>query len=161
MFSYLNKQEKEQWLPQLFDLLYENMQDIAPSGQSYEQEKSEWLAAVSPALEKASRQIIMCFVGGELAGYIQYYTRQQMLMVEEVQLKKKYHGTFLFYNFCKYLKSIIPNDLQAVEAYADKRNSNSIRLMKKMGMQICKSDTDSPFVHMRGSAESIYLLFSR
>ena len=30
-FAYLDKTEKERWLPQLFDLLYDNMQAIAPA----------------------------------------------------------------------------------------------------------------------------------
>ena len=89
-FCFLNKSEKDHYLPQLFDLLYENMKVIAPSGLSYEQEKTEWLENVSPALEKAPRQIVLCFVAGELAGYMQYYIRDTLLMVEEIQLKKKY-----------------------------------------------------------------------
>lgn len=161
MFSYLNKQEKDRWLPQLFDLLYENMQIIAPSGLSYEQEKAEWLAAVSPALEKAPRQIILCFVDGVLAGYIQYYIRRQMLMVEEIQLKKEFHRTFLFYQLCKHMLSVLPGDLQTIEAYADRRNLNSIRLMEKLGMQSCESGSGSPFVHVRGSAERVCLFFKR
>lgn len=155
VFCYLNKSQKDYWLPQLFDLLYENMKVIAPSGLTYEQERTEWLEVVSPALEKAPRQIILCFVAGELAGYIQYYIREQMLMVEEIQLKKTYHRTLLFYRLCKYLISVMPCDLQTVEAYADKRNRNSIRLMEKLGMQRCEPESDSPFVHMRGSAERV------
>ncbi len=159
VFCYLNKSEKDHYLPQLFDLLYENMKVIAPSGLTYEQERTEWLEAVSPALEKPPRQIILCFVAGELAGYMQYYIRDKLLMVEEIQLKKKYHRTLLFYRLCKYLISVMPDDLQTVEAYADKRNRNSIRLMEKLGMQPCEPDADSPFVHMRGPAESVYQLF--
>lgn len=160
MFMYLNKKEKDYYLPLLFDLLYENMQSIAPSGLSYDQEKEDWLSTVSPALDKAPRQIILCFVDGELSGYIQYYTRAQMLMVEEIQIKKEYHRTLLFYGLCKYLLSVVPNNLETVEAYADKRNLNSIRLMKKLGMHICNEEPDSAFVHMRGSAKKIYLLFN-
>jgi len=158
-FCCLNKSEKEQWLPLLFDLLYENMRCIAPSELSYEQEKQEWLAAVSPALEKAPRQIILCFVQGDLAGYVQYYIRDKMLMVEEIQLKRKYHRTLLFYKLCKYMLSVLPGDLQTIEAYADKRNLYSIRLMNKLGMRICESEQDSPFTHMRGSAKAFYALF--
>ena len=62
-FCYLDKTEKDQWLPRLLDLLYENMRSIAPSGLTYQQEKDQFLAAVSPALDKAPRQIILCFVG--------------------------------------------------------------------------------------------------
>lgn len=159
-FIFLNKSEKDYWLPQLFDLLHENMQNIAPSGLSYEQEKREWLDTVSPALEKAPRQIVLCFVSGKLAGYIQYYVREQMLMVEEIQLKKQYHRTMLFYRFCKFLMSVVPDNLQTIEAYAHKQNSNSIALMEKLGMQLCKTDPESPFVYMVGSAGMIFRRFA-
>ena len=159
MFYYLNKAEKDDWLPQLFDLLYENMQSIAPSGLSYEQDKAQWLAAVSPALDKAPRQILMCFAGEKIVGFVQYYVRDQLLMVEEIQLRKEYHRTLLFYRFCKYMLSVIPDALQTVEAYADKRNLNSIRLMEKLGMLPLEISADSPFVHMRGPAENIYRFF--
>ena len=160
-FCHLNKAEKEQWLPQLFDLLYENMSAIAPSGLSYEQEKAQWLGAVSPALDKAPRQIILCLAGGEPVGYVQYYIREKMLMVEEVQLKREYHRTFLFYRLCRHLLSVIPDDLQTVEAFADRRNLHSIRLMEKLGMEACDAAGDSPFVHMRGPAKRLYAVFSR
>lgn len=159
MFCCLDKAEKDDWLPRLFDLLYENMQSIAPSGLSYEQDKAQWLAAVSPALDKAPRQILMCFAGEKIVGFVQYYVRDQLLMVEEIQLKKEYHRTLLFYRFCKYILSVIPDALQTVEAYADKRNLNSIRLMEKLGMQILEEDPDSPFVHMHGAAGRIYRFF--
>ena len=161
MFIYLNKGEKDQWLPQLFDLLYENMQTIAPSGLSYEAEKAQWLKEVSPALEKEPRQIILCFADKELAGYLQYYIRDGLLMVEELQLKKKYQRSLLFYSLCKYLLKVLPQDLKTVEAYADKRNLPSIGLMKKLGMEVCEDETPAPFVHLRGSATCVYRLFRR
>ena len=43
LFSWLNKQEKALWLPKLFDLLYDNMSVIAPSGLTYEQVKNNGL----------------------------------------------------------------------------------------------------------------------
>lgn len=159
MFTYLNKQDKNFWLPQLFDLLYDNMSVIAPSGYSYEEERAKWLAAVSPALDKKPRQIVMCIINGKPVGYIQYYIRQHLLMVEEIQIKKEYQNSILFFQLCKHLLSIIPEDLQTIEAYADKRNMNSINLMTKIGMLSLEDDDPSPFVHMRGSADRLYLLF--
>ena len=58
-FTYMNKNEKEKFLPQLFDLLYDNMREIAPTELSYEQEKEQWLGNVSPALDKPARQVMM------------------------------------------------------------------------------------------------------
>lgn len=161
MFQYLNKDEKDLWLPRLFDLLYENMRGIAPSNLSYEQEKAQWLSAVSPALEKEPRQIILCFAQGELAGYVQYYIKDKLLMVEEIQIKQRLQRTFFFYKLCKFMLSVFPKDLQSIEAYADKRNRYSISLMSKLGMYPCETENGSPFIHFRGSAESIYALFNR
>lgn len=159
MFTYLNKQEKDFWLPQLFDLLNDNMSVIAPSGYSYEKEKAKWLAAVSPALDKEPRQIIMCIIHGQPVGFIQYYIRQHLLMIEELQIKKDYQKSTLFFQFCRHMLSVIPQDLQTVEAYADKRNIHSVNLMKKMGMLALEDDASCPFLHMRGPAEKLHLIF--
>ena len=56
-FAYLDKQQKDIWLPQMFDLLYDNMRLIAPMDRPYEEEKQQWLSNVSPALKKAPRYI--------------------------------------------------------------------------------------------------------
>ena len=158
-FSFLDKAEKDVWLPILYDLLYDNMQLIAPSGLPYEQEKAQWLSAVSPALEKEPRKIIMCISDDELVGYIQYYTRNDLLMIEEVQIKKPYQRTLVFHKMCKYLATIIPLDIEYIEAYADERNSYSQKLMKKLGMEQL-NDTCSPgFVRLRGKADFARKLF--
>ena len=149
-FSFLDKSQKNFWLPKLFDLLYENMLGIAPSERSYEEQKREWLAEVSPALDKAPRQIILCLEDGNIVGYIQYYIRDQLLMVEELQLKKAYQRTILFYRFARHLISVMPRNLQRIEAYADKRNDYSLSLMEKLGMRQCEDACSSPFVHMAG-----------
>lgn len=156
-FTYLNKQEKEYWLPQLFDLLYDNMKTIAPSGKSYEAEKAEWLGNVSAALEKAPRQVLLCFADGELAGFVQFYIRAELLMVEEVQLRKTYHRSFLFYRICKFLRNSLPTEITVVEAYAEKRNLYSQKLMQKLGMEVIAEE--GPFVHLRGQAEPMKKYF--
>ena len=86
-FSLIDKNQKEYWLPMLFDLLYENMQEIAPDDRPREQAKQLWLKEVSPAMDKAPRQIVLCFSDDDLAGYLQYYTNGKMLMVQLQQLK--------------------------------------------------------------------------
>lgn len=156
-FTFLNKNEKEFWLPRLFDLFYENMQGIAPSVLPYEKEKQQWLRNVSPALEKDPRQIILGLHNGALAGYVQYYTNQNLLMIEEIQLQKTYQCTTLFYGLCKQLARVLPKGLEIVEAYAEKRNLHSQKIMQKLGMT--QIDEEGPFVHFRGSAESLRRYF--
>lgn len=160
-FSFLDKSEKEIWLPKLFDLLYGNMRHIAPSGLAYEQETAQWLTNVSSALEKAPRQIILCFVDDNLAGFIMYYIRDKLLMVEEVQVKKAYQGTFVFYRLCQHLIRRLPENIETIEAYAEKRNSKSQKLMQKLGMEIVDDAEASPFVHLRGSAQKVKVFFAK
>ncbi len=154
-FSHLDKSEKDIWLPKLFELLYVNMKVIAPSELTYEEEKKDWLSNVSPAIDKAPRQIIMCFDDDTLAGFMQYYIRNDLLMIEEVQLTDAYQRTTAFYRMCRYLKDKLPDEIKYIEAYADKRNLNSISIMKKLGMETVEDDKTSHFLHLRGATEQI------
>ena len=156
-FSCLDKVQKDKWLPILFDLLYQNMRSVAPDERSYEVQKAAWTHEISTAIDKAPRQIILCLDDDVLAGYIQYYIRDHLLMVEEFQLEGKYQHTFLFYISCRYLLSILPKELEKIEAYADKRNRYSISLMEKLGMMPCEDIGNTPFVHMAGSLQQIRL----
>ena len=156
-FCYLNKQEKEQWLPLLFDILYDNMSVIAPSGKSYDDDKAEWMEEVSHALDKQPRQIIMVFVDEVLAGYVQYYTKDDLLMIEEVQLKERYQRTRMLYLLCKHLSDALPENIRLIEAYAHKTNLNSRSVMKNLGMEEL-GEQKTPFgelVHLSGSVQYI------
>ncbi len=152
-FSYLDKSQKDQWLPILFDLLYENMSVIAPSEEPYEAQKEEWFGNVSPALDKAPRQIILCFADGKFAGYVQYYTRDDLLMVEELQIQKAYQRTTLFAALWKHLRVLLPDSIHYIEAYADPRNTNSLTIMKKLGMEPMEFGNPA-FVHLRGKIKN-------
>lgn len=152
-FTYLNKNEKEKILPELFDLLYDNMSEIAPTNLTYEKEQEQWLGNVSPALDKPARQIIMCFSDEQLIGYIQYYINSNLLMIEELQLKKEHHCTLTFYRFCKYFIDTLPADIEHVEAFAERRNIKSKKLMQRLGMELI--DSNAEFVHLRGEADEM------
>ena len=155
LLSIMNKAEKDIWLPQLFDLLYENMHSIAPGELPYSQERENWLTEVCGALAKIPRQIVLCMDGDILAGYVQYYTRGDLLMIEEIQLRKRYQRTLLFYSLCKYFADNFADHISYVEAYADKRNTYSQSIMSKLGMSVVDDMKDSQYLHFRESAASI------
>lgn len=148
IFKFLNKSNIDDFLPVLFDILYENMEKIAPFGKSYEDAKTEWLGQVAPAMKKDRRQIVLMYDGEILAGYAQYYTNDTILMIEEIQLKPKYQRTMLLHQFCKFMKSIVPSEIAYIEAYADKRNTNSKKLMEALDMKIINDD--GKYYHFRG-----------
>ena len=99
-----------------------------------------WLAEISPALDRKSREIIMVFCEDRLIGYLQYYTRSDLLVVEELQ-----H---------------LPENISRVEAYADKRNVISMKLMEKLGMRRIDDPADA-FAHLRGDFISMKEWFNR
>ena len=150
--SFLDKTEKDRWLPKLFDLYYGNMHAIAPSGEPYEKERSEWLSEVAPAVDKAPRRVLLCTDGEALLGYMQYYTRNDLIMVEELQIRKDYQQTLLFFRLCRYLAKQLSPDILHIEAFAHKQNAKSLELMKKLGI-LPLDEKDCLFVHLRGSAD--------
>lgn len=150
---YLDKAEKELWLPRLFDLFYENMSVIAPSGIAYDAERAEWLDNVGPALDKAPRRVLLALDGERLAGFAMFYTRADLLMVEEVQLRREYQGGLLFLRLCRKLLAELPPEIRTVEAYAHRSNDRSRKLMARLEM--AELPEASPFVHLRGDAEAI------
>ena len=155
-FTVMDKQQKEYWLPVLFNLLYDNMQEIAPDERPHEQAKQLWFKEVSPALEKAPRQIVLCFDNDTLAGYVQYYTNKDLLMIEEMQITKPFQCTTLFYSLCKYLCNMLSTGIDRIEAYADPRNLPSRKLMVKLGMT---EKEEGNFIHLSGSAANIRKYF--
>lgn len=154
-YKLLDKSEKQLWLPRLFDLYYTNMNTIAPSGLSFYEDRSLWLGAVSPALDKGPRQILLCCKDGELAGYVQYYTLDDLLMIEEVQLTADFLSSTVFLSMVRALIRLLPEGIRYVEAYADIRNHRSIQLMQRLGMELVPEPESSPFVHFRGVAEKV------
>lgn len=155
MIRFLNKETELNLLEQLFDLLYENMAEIAPSGLSYEAEKQQFLSNVRPAMEKGPRQIVLMYDGDALAGYLQYYINNGIFMVEEIQIRKGFRSTSLFAQLWKFMAGVIPVDTQYIEAYADKRNLPSRRLMEKLGMEPVKYCSYSHLLHFRGTLNEL------
>ena len=148
--AFLNKDSAGEVLPQLFSMLYENMQEIAPSGNPYEQEWRAWHQEVAPALMKEPRQILLLSVKDELAGFCQYYIHDGVLMIEELQIKPAHRSTGLVFCLYRFFQRIIPKETVWIEAWADLRNQKSRCLMEKLGMQAVEILEQQGFVHYRG-----------
>ena len=160
LFSELDKANKDHILPIMFDILYQNMNSIAPSNLSYQKEKENYISTVSRAMNRDSRKVLLCTDNDSIVGYIQYYTSDDLLMIEEVQIIKRLQKTLLFYKMCRHLANTLPLTIRYIEAYADKRNIYSQRLMQKIGMKQTKTVCDPAFVHLRGNCAPLRKRFS-
>ena len=151
----LDKARKDAVLPLLFDILHANMSRIAPTGNTYEEDLASWLFCVSPALEKEPRRILLIRDRDEIAGFFQYFVNNALFMMEEIQLKDRYHGTGVFGELYAYLTRIIPKDTELVEAYAHKSNHRSIAVLTHLGLEIVGENQSGNSYHFRGKYETI------
>ena len=149
-FRFVNKGEFPQFAPALFDLLHANMSEIAPSGYCYEEDRDVWMEAVVPAMEKANRQVVLIDVDGVMAGYFQYYTTVNTLMLEEFQLKGPYQGSGAFGALFSWLLPQLPEDLRFAEAYAHKQNLRSQAILEHLGLQRIGENKSGNYWHFKG-----------
>ena len=135
-FLFMDKQKTQMYAETLFGILYSNMNIIAPSGNSYEEDFSRWCANVIPAMQKKQRQIVLMYVDDVLAGYFQYYINVDTrgLMMEEIQIKKEFQGSGLFSKFYQWLVQQLPKDILYVEAFANQMNDKSQKILVHLGL---------------------------
>ena len=152
-FRYLQKPPSPAILDEIFTILAANIRVIAPTGLTYEEDRAQWLSCVPPALEKEARQIILIHDRDELIGFFQYYITadHSVFMMEELQFKEAYHGSGLFGDLYRYLLPHLPADIQAVEAYADKRNQKSLAVLAHLGLTVIGENKNGISYRLRGS----------
>ena len=157
-FIYGDKTRKNYWLPAIFEILHANMDEIIPSGRTYEEDYAEWFSNVSPALEKAPRQIVLMYNGEELIGFFQYYVNEGsfLFMMEEIQLRRGYQGTGIFRGLYAWLLPQLPSDLRTVEAYAHKKNARSRLILGHLGLKPMSKDAAGELDHFRGDFSALF-----
>ncbi len=151
-FLFLKKPPTPDILDEIFDILATNMRVIAPTGLTYEEDRAQWMACVPPALTKDARQIVLIYVGGELAGFFQYYVTadHSVFMMEEIQFKEAFRESGLFRELYRFLIPKLPADIVAVEAYADKRNTKSLGVLGHLGLTVIGENKNKISWHLRG-----------
>ena len=136
-FKYMDKHKTEELLHEMFDILYSNMNPIAPTGNSYDADFHIWLSHISHAIQMESRKTVLMYAENELVGYFRYFMNSstQSLLMEDVQIKPKFQGVGLFSYLCKWLINQLPGRILTVEAYADKKNDKSQSVLEHLGLK--------------------------
>jgi len=154
-FEYLAKEDFEFASISIFRILHTNMNVIAPSGNSMEEDYSEWYSAVSRGLLSDARQIVLMYSDGAPAGFFQYYTTNDTLMMEEIQIKSEYRGSGIFRELYRWLLTKIPESVTAVEAYSHKENLNSQGVLGHLGLTVIGENKNGNSYHFRGDMSRI------
>ena len=151
MVRLLDKQREMHLLGALFDLMQQNMSHIAPTAW----EKAKWLAEVGSALKKAPRQIALMYCGGEPVGFCMYYVNDGVFMVEELQILPEFRSSTLIAEVWKFFLRTVPEDTGFMEAWADRENAYSRKLLGRLGLEIVDATPDGQLLHFRGDLKKV------
>ena len=149
--EYLNKVNFSEAAPVIFNILADNMEKIAPTGNLREEDYKFWYESVREGLKGDERQIILIKDSDCIIGFFQYYTNSVSFMMEEIQFKPEYQGSGIFRQLYAFLIENIRNDLAFVEAYANVNNQKSIAILKKLGLQNIGMNKNGNSYHFRGN----------
>lgn len=133
-FRFLNEAEAETTLPQLFEILSQNMHSLDPTQESDPETARCWKEWILPTLRRGERRILLAYVANELAGYFQYSLPGNALMLEELEFKPQFQGCGLFKKLFGFLLPQLPSGLKTVEAYVNKSNARSQKVLARAGL---------------------------
>lgn len=135
-FEYLNKADFSTVSSVIFNILADNMEKIAPTENTREEDYKCWYEGVIGGLKRDERQIVLIKDSDSIIGFFQYYTNDDTFMMEEIQFKTEYQGKNIFRKLYGFLIPNIRDDIKFVEAYANITNHKSIGILEKLGL--CK-----------------------
>ena len=153
--QFLDKNEVQRWLPQLFSILHENMCVIAPTGNTYDEDYALWSGAVAPAMQKDNRKIVLIFNDETLIGYLQYLTNETTFMIEEAQIKPAYQGRGVLRGALAFICDHISPDVLYAEAYANKKNTRSQTILESHGFVRIGENKNGNSYHYRADCPAL------
>ena len=157
-FSYLEKNELDKYARMLFSILFDNMVNIAPTGNSREEDYKSWYKAVCGEMQSDKRHIIVISNGNmkEIIGFFKYSTNESVFTMEEIQIKRSYQGKYnIFKTLYGFVLEHIAEEIRFVEAYADKKNTKSLGILGKLGLSIIGENKNGISYHLRGTYEAL------
>ena len=134
VFEYLNKPDFTALSNEIFNILADNMEKIAPTGNTRDEDYRYWFDGVSNGLMRDERQIVLIKDNGSIIGFFQHYTNADTFMMEEIQIIPAFQGTEIFRRLYGFLIYTLREDIKYVEAYANKENYKSIGILEHLGL---------------------------
>ena len=151
-FKYLNMEDYDTILPQLFHILHSNMSVIAPTNHSYEEDFEFWISNIYPAMLDDSRKTVLMYVDSTLIGFFRYYINYDALslLMEEIQIISEFQGSGVFSLLYQWLVRKLPQNIKTVEAYVNKQNSKSIAVLEHLGLRCVGVNKTGNSFHYKG-----------
>ena len=150
---YLEKDEFDACGGELFDIMYSNMNSIAPFKSDYETELADWLRLYGGAFKnRAERKILLVTASdGEIKGFFGYCAHGEAFDMEEIQFLPEIQGqNAIFRRLYGRVLSDLPDGIQYVEACANKENNKSQAILARLGLKKTGEDVEKGIFFFRG-----------
>lgn len=149
-FSYLEKNDFSKIADDLFNILADNMEKIAPTGNTRDEDYICWYEGVCCGLKRNERKIVLIKSCEKIIGFFQYYTNADTFMMEEIQFKPEYQGCNIFRRLYGFLINNLDKNIKFVEAYANTENNKSIGILEHLGLSKIGMNKNGNCFHFRG-----------
>ena len=154
-FKHLENEDIPVYIDEMFAILAGNMREIAPTGNSYDEDKMIWSECAVPAWREGKNSVILIFDEDKLCGYFQYSVTDTTFRMEEIQFKKEYHGSGLFAELYRYLTALIPTQTKYVDAFSAKENIRSQEILKHLGLTVTGENKNGRSLHFLGEYKTL------
>ena len=159
-FSVIGRDRFAESADALYDMLYTNMHEIAPTGNSREADRILWQDAIAKALENPNRQIVLIRQNEMLVGFFMFCLTETTLKMEEIQFLPSVQGTGLFRALYVYLFSLLPKEPETVEAFAHKTNGKSQGILRHFGLSVVGENKSGSAFCFRGDYRTFRAAFA-
>lgn len=150
-FRYMDRGEFSDFAGMLFELLADNMNRIAPSPNSREEDFAAWRPMMEEQLACDARKIVLIREDdARLVGYFQYSLDSDTFHMEEIQFLPSVQGNGLFRTLYGFVLPKLPDNIRFVEAYAHQDNARSNGILTRLGLQVIGKNRNQTSLHYRG-----------
>lgn len=150
-FYPMNPEDFELYAQDLFAILYFNMNEIEPSGCTFEEDFAVWFDYNKSDKQRKTILFIDEAID-RIVGYFQYRLDSDSLWLEEIQVLPDYQGKGLVYRpLMKYILPQLSNKIQYHQSYVNKKNLRSAAILEKMGAKAVSETPSGKSLCYRGS----------
>ncbi|MCQ2454498.1 MAG: hypothetical protein MJ136_08175 [Clostridia bacterium] len=154
-FRQMKKEDIPVFVDEMFAILYDNMSEIAPTGNTYERDFQEWSDCVVPVWRNGKRSVILIFCKNKCCGFFQYCVHESTFRMDEIQFRKEYQGSGLFTDLYRYLMTVIPPRTKHVDAFTRKENIKAQGILQHLGLSIVSETSNGHLWYFKGEYDTL------
>ena len=159
-FKHMTIEDIQIYIRAMYDILYENMDSIAPTGNTYEEDYALWSSCVEPVWREEKRSVILILSDNKLCGFFQYFVNEDTFRMDEIQFKKEYQKSGLFEALYHYLVTVVPLQTKYVDAFTRKENIKAQGILKHLGLEIAGESKNGNSLYFKGEYKNLVELYS-